>query len=76
MRGIQQLAVCRVDQFGNSDLETILQPYGDFSHRRSVPAVDEQRSHGDDIRIQPGGDTALDTAQVCLRGRDILRTGE
>ncbi len=70
---IEQNAVLLEGLPGYGDAELVVQRFGHFIRHCYIPAADEQRGDGTDIRVQPGSDAALDAAQVSLGRLDILR---
>ena len=66
------MAICLGGSLRNGDPKLIPQLSGDFVHRRLVPAADENRSQGANIRIQTRPDAPFDAAQISFRRSQIL----
>src|SRR6185437_12181951 len=71
-----QLAIGLVRALRDRDAEAVVERGRDLVCHGDVPATDEERGDGSDVRIEPGNDPALDPAAVRLGRRQVLLAGE
>ena len=65
-----------VGALGDGNAQAVAQAVWNLVRDRHVPAADEKRGHGSDLRIEAGGDAPLDAAHVGFGRRDVVLARE